>query len=128
MLRNKLKISEFYFHQLFDTKLTEKYEIREVLSEKQHRILWPLLGLMLGIYALTVLMAGEFNRNGYLLKNVIIIATSFMFLAIYFLLRELTLTRNELVFVAYLYIIGVISLCLVANKMNRITLFKYGKK
>ena len=123
IFKPKRKISEYYINELFDKELTKQYKVSKVVSEQQHRIMWPWLGVVLGVMSITILLSGEYNRKGNIAKNIMVIIAALMFILIYFLLKNLISQRINLVFVGYAYIISSLVLLLWLNTINRIKFF-----
>ena len=74
--------------------------------EKQHRILWPWLGISLGLIAITILLRGEYQRSGNIKKIMATIIAAICFLFGYFVLKNIVSQRIDLVFVIYGYIMS----------------------
>ena len=58
------KPEEYFVHELFAEAQRSPYRAGELLAEAHHRIVWPLYNLALGLFAVVMLLSGEFNRRG----------------------------------------------------------------
>jgi lipopolysaccharide export system permease protein len=79
---NKLKANEYYFHELLNPpdNLTET-EYKKIKSEIHERLIDPLLSLVLVLIALSLILKGEFKRNGnanYIIYSILTASTYFM--------------------------------------------------
>lgn len=116
----KKKISEHDILELFKKETLKNYKINKVITERNHRIIWPWLGFILGLIAITILLGGEYNRKGNVKKNLSVIISSLIFVICYFLLKNLIFQRINLVFVSYVYIIFFLVFLLFCNYINRV--------
>lgn len=58
------KPDEYYIHELFSSQQLSKSQRDELLAEAHYRLTWPVLTLIMGLFAYANLLRGEFNRRG----------------------------------------------------------------
>jgi lipopolysaccharide export LptBFGC system permease protein LptF len=100
---NKIKVNEFYFHELLNPPagLLEN-DYQKIKIEIHERILDPLLSLILSLIALSMILKGEYKRNNKSNNIIYAVITG----SIYFVLNILSYSFikyfNFLVIIPYL--------------------------
>lgn len=117
----KKKISEYYITDLFNKKNINENNVNKITIERQHRILWPWLGIVLGMVAITLLLRGEYDRKGNIKKNINVIIIALAFMICYFLIKNWTSQRVDLAFINYIFVIFSLISLSALNLVKRIS-------
>lgn len=62
--RRKRKPEEMFVGELFSAEETDPARQTQLQAEAHHRLSWPLYSISLGLFAVMMLLTGEFNRRG----------------------------------------------------------------
>lgn len=106
-IKHNKKISAFYIWEFFYIKNVKDTAIRDIKMEFHHRILWPLLFLVISILIASMFINSSFQRVSSSYNNIIYFILSFCLIILYFVFREYFLSRNDLVIVLYAYIMTI---------------------
>ena len=122
-LQRKNDISNLYFHEL----LTLDSDSNKHKAEIHHRIIWPFLSMVIFVVVLTIMMFGDYNRNGHTKRVLTAIIVALIILVAYFIAKDQFTNRIELVFATYISIVIIPISMIFANQASRIRL-KYDEK
>lgn len=106
--RNR-KPEEFFLGELFEKAEEQPYRAAELLAEAHHRLIWPLYNFALGLFAVVMLLGGEFNRRGNWRRMTVSVLSALAIVAVGMSLQNLVGRDTMMIPLLYLTIGAVLS-------------------